>query len=204
MSFIHVKVTNPTKRNRTYPWFPGGLMLTPGASKLVDFDPLSRIDNARGYSPLMKKDILEGVVTLEYKIDPPCIVAVELTAPVPQKSTPKIQPAIEVHHDPKNDVMVKKDSGTLDSLTTDSPVEDFVSRTVMPELVDEKPIDLSVFADMVSVAGEKKPAEVAAPAPVDAPVEEAADVAADVDLDSAKPDSPTKSGRGKKKTKNKF
>ena len=29
MAFIQVKVTNPTKRNRAYPWFPGGLMLTP-------------------------------------------------------------------------------------------------------------------------------------------------------------------------------
>lgn len=202
MAFIQVKVTNPTKRNRAYPWFPGGLMLTPGASKLVDFDPLSRIDHARGYTPLMKKDILEGVITLEYKIDPPCTVVGELTAPVLQKSAPKTQPTIEVHHDPKNDVMVKADSSTTDALTMDSPAEDFVSKTIMPPLVEEKPVDLSAFADMVSVAGAKKPAEVAVPtepAPVDAPVGEAIEA----ETDGAAPEK-AKSGRGKKKAKNKF
>ena len=62
-----------------------------------------------------------------------------------------------------------------DALTTDSPAEDFVSKTIMPPLVEEKPVDLSAFADMVSVAGAKKPAEVAVPTepvPVDAPADQ--------------------------------
>ena len=203
MSFVHVQITNPTQRNRAYVWFPGGLTLPPGASKTVDFDPLSRIDEARGYAHLMKKDVLEGVVKLQYKIDPPCIVVGSFSSPEKHAPRATAKPDLEVHHDVSNDVVEKIEEIDDGTLTVNTPLAEMAAPTVMPPVAEEKPVDLSLFAEAVTVAGEQK--AVVEDIPEDIPEETATPQSESPSIpDTVVEDEPIKRRRGKRKAKNSF
>lgn len=199
MSFVHVQITNPTQRNRAYVWFPGGLTLPPGASKTVDFDPLSRIDEARGYAHLMKKDVLEGVVKLQYKIDPPCIVGGSFSSPEKPAPRATAKPDLEVHHDVSNDVVEKIEEIDDGTLTVNTPLEEMAAPTVMPPVAEEKPVDLSLFAEAVTVAGEQKAVAEDVSEETATPQSESPSIP-----DTVVEDKPTKKPRGKRKAKNSF
>lgn len=199
MSFVHVQITNPTKRNRAYVWFPGGLTLPPGASKTVDFDPLSRIDEARGYAHLMKKDVLEGVVKLQYKIDPPCTVGGSFSSPEKPAQRATAKPDLEVHHDVSNDVVEKIEEIDDGTLTVNTPLEEMAAPTVMPPVAEEKPVDLSLFAEAVTVAGEQKAVAKDIPEETATPKSESPSIP-----DAVVEDKPIKKPRGKRKAKNSF
>jgi len=197
MPYIHVKITNPTARNRAYGWFPRGLTLMAGKSIVVDFDPLSKLDKVKGLAPLCKKDIEDGNVTLEYKIDAPCMVvksfdtqpAQARPAPAPKASPapPKTVGGILDIHDGVAQAGV---------VTPDSPPEDKEASANWDAAIDPETIDIDVdsFADLVSVPPEViKPKEAAEP-PQATPADEAGGTPVDP------PAAPAKKRSHKKKT----
>lgn len=76
MGLLRTKITNPMATGCSYSWFPGGLHLAAGESKIVDFDPFTAaFFKKRIYEQALLRDVLNKRIVLEYSADAPCTVS---------------------------------------------------------------------------------------------------------------------------------
>lgn len=171
MSFIQVKVTNPTERPRSYVWVDGMLSLPAGGSRVLNFDPLSRVDSSKGYLQLARKDVTLGRVILEYKIEAPCKVVSDFSVEG-KNSTVVAQVSTEKVPEKKKKEMVGlvmdiiTDGAQLEGVLT--PLTDkaeMAQPTRQPNpVVKLTKEDFASAADLVSVVGGMPPVKVESPA----------------------------------------
>lgn len=97
MGLLRTKITNPMATGCSYSWFPGGLHLAAGESKIVDFDPFTAAFlKKRIYEQALLRDVMNKRIALEYSVDAPCTIAAgfEATTPkhAPTTPTPEAPP----------------------------------------------------------------------------------------------------------------
>lgn len=68
---IKVRITNPTSETKSYAWVKRGLVLNPGESRVVDYDPFVSCTN-KMYQTLLSRDVKLGFVELTYTVEKPC------------------------------------------------------------------------------------------------------------------------------------
>lgn len=68
---IKVRITNPTSETKSYAWVKRGLVLSPGESRVVDYDPFVNCTN-KMHLTLLSRDVKLGFVELTYTVEKPC------------------------------------------------------------------------------------------------------------------------------------
>ena len=211
MNVLETVLRNPTGQNQSYAWFPAGLFLPPGATRRVEFDPLTLLRQDIGKRRLCEHDIRSGRITFTYLVSEPAMVEttafeVEVTNPV--VATPAaipMHPNIHKAEDQRTSVLAVNPDSDPDALTISvvaaAPVSD-VDTEKLPPLT-------SMIVDPTFRAGQKRSPEGIASTPtaeVIIPVE-AVEVT-EVTEATSSPDAPTESSDAprtrKKKSKNQF